>query len=49
MAKKKVTKKIKVIKNNSAFKRAMTQINIKSGDKVVMEFEDGSTYKVECM
>ena len=47
ISKKKVTKKVKTIKNNSAFKRAMVQIDIKSGDKVLVTFNDGSRYEVE--
>ena len=37
----------KTFKNNSAFKRAMVQMNVKSGDKITVTYSDGSTYTVE--
>ena len=37
----------KIVKNNSSFKRAMSQIDIKSGETVTIIFDDGSSYKVE--
>ena len=43
----KKTVKDKIVKNNSAFRRAMLQMGVKSGDKVTVVFDDGSTYKVE--
>jgi hypothetical protein len=38
----------KVFKSNSAFKRAMVQMDVKSGDKITVIYNDGSTYTVEC-
>ena len=37
-----------VVKNNSAFKRAMKQMDVKHGDRVTVLFDDGSMYIVEC-
>ena len=55
MAKGKITKSrktktkssIKIFKNNSSFKRAVTQMDIQSGDKVTVIFDDGSNYIIE--
>jgi hypothetical protein len=38
---------LKVFKNNSAFKRSMVQMDVKSGDKITVIYNDGSTYSVE--
>ena len=38
----------RVVKNNSAFKRAMVQMDIKHGEKIGVMFDDGTVYTVEC-
>jgi len=43
-----VDKTPKVVRNNSAFKRAVTQMGMKPGDKITAVFDDGSRYEVEC-
>jgi hypothetical protein len=53
--KKKVTKKttkeaeIKRFKNISSFRRAMTQIDIKSGDTAIIYFDDGKSFEVKSL
>jgi hypothetical protein len=40
-------KKPRVVKNNSAFRRAMVQMEIQPGEKVTVIYDDGSSYQVE--
>lgn len=48
MAKKK--KEPKKVVSNSAFKRAMVQMDMnKKGDKAIISYDDGSSYSVECL
>lgn len=49
--KKKVTKKaeIKKFKNISSFRRAITQMDVKSGDTVIVYFDDGRSFEVKSL